>query len=1023
MKTIHGVILISLVLCASGASARETAEEILAKTGVKGGLIVHVGCGDGELTAGLRKNDSYLVEGLARNPREFDGKISVRQWNGRRLPYADGIVKLLIVSEGEDPPDEEVSRVLAPGGAAWRDGKKTVKPWPDDIDEWTHWLHGPGGNPVADDTRVGIPRRMRWTASPRRARSHEKSPSLTGMVSAAGRLFYITDEAPPSVGGMVPDRWRLVARDAFSGVLLWKKPMPDWGWKAWSPDEPMNLRWGNPRFIHRRLVAVGERVYVTLGYRAPISVLDAPTGEVLRTLKGTENTSEILCHEDKLIISVADELAADTKSAPALSVRVIDPKSGKTEWTSEPIPSIMDNRARGKKNVLKQGRLMIVAEGDRMVAVGVDELVGHDLATGEIVWRVPRPPSPDGKKLPVAGIHNLGLLIVGKGRVYFGQPTARGQMTLLCLDATTGRRLWKKDAYSWTYETNYNAYAIGDRLVVRGKGMTYMVLDAATGETTGTLDASAVESSHHHRCYRNKATTNYILIGKEGVEYLDLNTGDVTVNRWVRGSCLYGVMPANGLFYATPEACACNQMNRIDGFTALAAAGSEPIEAEHPLIKGPAFGVVGEELPADAWPQYRRNSLRSAMVDFTPGGKAAWNVKLDDEPTAPVSDGKALYFGCGESVLAVDCADGKQLWRVPGRIDSPPTLYKGALIYGTRDGWVHCRRARDGELAWRFRAAPADMMIVDDNRLESVWPLHGSVMLFDGTVYTVAGRSSNIDGGLRMFALAPDTGKVLADAKFSTEQTEQVDWYEGVNNDLLVSDGRSLFLKHMKIDPDSLDVKRLYWWRFTGADGMMKPNYDRRAVNMPTEETRTSYLCSASGLLDDELFGRSHVQLDDSEFCNRLAFNDKWAYGIRHSQGPGHFQFHTPGDGFPVLCFDRKSEKKPPKGKVPWQRGSRLADYRAVWKKTIPARPSAILGLGDKLLIGGGPDKLFDDDPLSGPEWRAGGLLCVMDRADGTVVETRELPSPPVHDGMIAVPAGIFACLKDGTVMRLGVNR
>ena len=33
------------------------------------------------------------------------------------------------------------------------------------------------------------------------------------MVSARGRLFYICDEAPVSVGGRVPDRWRLVARD------------------------------------------------------------------------------------------------------------------------------------------------------------------------------------------------------------------------------------------------------------------------------------------------------------------------------------------------------------------------------------------------------------------------------------------------------------------------------------------------------------------------------------------------------------------------------------------------------------------------------------------------------------------------------------------------------------------------------------------------------------------------------------------------------------------------------------------
>ncbi|UCF14414.1 MAG: hypothetical protein JSW59_13455, partial [Phycisphaerales bacterium] len=38
--------------------------QILDATGIRGGLIVHVGCGDGELTAALRAGDSYLVDGL-----------------------------------------------------------------------------------------------------------------------------------------------------------------------------------------------------------------------------------------------------------------------------------------------------------------------------------------------------------------------------------------------------------------------------------------------------------------------------------------------------------------------------------------------------------------------------------------------------------------------------------------------------------------------------------------------------------------------------------------------------------------------------------------------------------------------------------------------------------------------------------------------------------------------------------------------------------------------------------------------
>ena len=40
---------------AAQADPAEEARQILAATGVKGGLVVHIGCGDGRLTAALRE--------------------------------------------------------------------------------------------------------------------------------------------------------------------------------------------------------------------------------------------------------------------------------------------------------------------------------------------------------------------------------------------------------------------------------------------------------------------------------------------------------------------------------------------------------------------------------------------------------------------------------------------------------------------------------------------------------------------------------------------------------------------------------------------------------------------------------------------------------------------------------------------------------------------------------------------------------------------------------------------------------
>jgi len=54
-----------ILLCTSTAQSQSRSPaEVLQKTGIQGGLIVHVGCGDGKLTAGLRINDRYVVQGL-----------------------------------------------------------------------------------------------------------------------------------------------------------------------------------------------------------------------------------------------------------------------------------------------------------------------------------------------------------------------------------------------------------------------------------------------------------------------------------------------------------------------------------------------------------------------------------------------------------------------------------------------------------------------------------------------------------------------------------------------------------------------------------------------------------------------------------------------------------------------------------------------------------------------------------------------------------------------------------------------
>ena len=61
------------VVGVQASSYENKAKQILSATGVKGGLIVHIGCRDGKLTASLRANDRYVVHGLDTNPDEVAG--------------------------------------------------------------------------------------------------------------------------------------------------------------------------------------------------------------------------------------------------------------------------------------------------------------------------------------------------------------------------------------------------------------------------------------------------------------------------------------------------------------------------------------------------------------------------------------------------------------------------------------------------------------------------------------------------------------------------------------------------------------------------------------------------------------------------------------------------------------------------------------------------------------------------------------------------------------------------------------
>ena len=70
---IEFVVVIAVTL--TGARA-DTADELLAKAEIAGGLILHVGCGDGALSSALYQRENTRVYGLGTSAERFS-------WRGR----------------------------------------------------------------------------------------------------------------------------------------------------------------------------------------------------------------------------------------------------------------------------------------------------------------------------------------------------------------------------------------------------------------------------------------------------------------------------------------------------------------------------------------------------------------------------------------------------------------------------------------------------------------------------------------------------------------------------------------------------------------------------------------------------------------------------------------------------------------------------------------------------------------------------------------------------------------------------
>ena len=1117
------VVLLGLSLLprfAMAATAEVSLEELFGKIGDQPGpFVLHLHCGDGRATGELLKRANVIVQGLDSNAEnvakarrnqffrtEYGRRVTFNLFDGKNLPFIDNSVNVILSSNDIKVSPHEIHRVLTPGGIAvfrsdaapkigkdlarvavvegdrYRGYHRLEKLWPPDIDEWTHHMHGPDNNRVANDTRIAPPlSHLQWTGAPRYTRHHEHMSSFQAMVSARGKVFYIIDEGKKDSVLLPPD-WNLVARDGFNGIVLWKKKLDHWFNHLW----PFK---SGPTTVTRRLVAKGDRLFVTLDITGGVSVLDANNGAVLHTLPETEGTEEIIVDGERLFLVKRKLLSKSSEyQVRQRRIRVGSPsdRSNLFTWNRETGGQRVMAFDVGTQEPLWERQTPVapfglgarngnvyVFDGERVLSLRTD--------SGKESWISEKITEQKVSYLPNYGCN----LVCGEERILLGSAAGNN---MVALSAEDGAVVWKATQYRSGRHSPKDLFLIGDAAWTANTLAANMALpgipssgNRKTSRITGydLKDGSIAADFYpdsdvyfmNSRCHMSCATTNYFITSRTGAELVSVKEKQWHLHHWLRGACLYGMMPANGILYAPPNPCACYTQSSLDGFNAVTGhnAGWQQIVRTHQsraFVRGPALsqdtaGQLGA-FETEAWPVYRHDNRRSAAT----AGEVAlplttiWRSSGYENLTGVVVANGRCFFAEKDRhtlhCLDAETGDAKWFYVAGGRIDSPPTIHGKNLFFGCADGWLYRLLATTGELVWKRRIAPADLCLFDRNQPASVWPLSGSVLVQDRKVYCVAGRNAFLDGGMRLTVVDAASGDVLVENIIDhrdPDNGKDMHQHVALQNmpvalpDLLTSDGEHLYMRSQQFDPNG---KRTH----------VKNSAFDESVRMGVGR---EHLFAATGFLDESSFHRSYWIYGNSflEGCSVpdagwfemgrispsgkiLSFDDTAVYG--YGQFPQYSKWSTPVR-YSLFAVNKvpkdyragKSDRELQDPRMNWRkwRSARLPkvqfDFR--WKADAPLRAKAIVKTRNVLFVAGPEDLLDEEIVFQGLHLeenqrllqkqnealtsRKGGKLLAVSVQDGSTEQMLDLESPPVWDGMAAAYGKLFVCCRDGSVIAL----
>ena len=689
----------------------------------------------------------------------------------------------------------------------------------------------------------------------------------------------------------------------------------------------------------KRLVAVGDTVFVTLGADAPVSALDAATGEVKRVYAETARADEILYSDGRLIVSINPPQSArpavvekdeTPPPAPGKQVCAIDVSDRQRaleggavrRYPGRPKPGsfrpagIVCRRRQGlPAHDRRRSSVWRLDSGEAALADRSSGVAGRRRAAARLCRDVRVPADRDGLSrrrgpagpagaehaphVPHHAGHALRLRRRDGRQLVEARATAAGGTARrrTCSSSTssvwTPRRRPDRVRSVWG-----NGFKAQDTSTVDYR---IQALDLQTGELQQELSTKDIFNvGHHHRCYRNKITERFLMSSRRGVEFVDLETGENYQNHWVRSGCLLGNLPCNGCSTSPriPAVLHRCQADRIQcpgsgtGFAPPPVLMKAACSADR--LTDPSRNTRQCAATASDWPTLPprcRSAAGRRSRPWPPIWRSPGRPKIGCEAKCP---GRGRRQGTGgQRRRAHRLRTGR--WHavsVPGaitagaRVKSPPTFYRGLAIFGSADGCVYCLRATDGQLVWRFQAAPERRLVAAFDQLESAWPVPG-VLVQDGACWFAAGRSSYLDGGIFVYALDAQTGKLLHEQIIYSPDPDtgkddagtECQQLAGLLNDIPGSDGANVFIRQMCVSSDSGGNNR-------------------------------KHLYTSAGYLDSTWFNRTFWKIGHAQTTGPMVLGDGVAYGVEPFTARSRDVVIQPGRN-PTACGACRSTRRP----------------------------------------------------------------------------------------------------------------